>query len=186
MLKSTNETVLHCYPGLVALVTAKHEGVQNIMAAGWHSYISYDPPIYGVAIAEERFTHHLVEGSKGYAINFVPAEYAHYIERSGKLTGKDGDKFREIGAEWIEGDVVSAPILKDAYVAYECEVIDINTYGDHDWIVGNIRKFHQDKSKFNESGLPDFEKLQLPLYLGRSNYLIADTTTTLKKIDMKK
>ncbi|PYZ92085.1 flavin oxidoreductase [Salipaludibacillus keqinensis] len=182
MLESTTKTVMHCYPGLIALVTAKSDDKQNIMAAGWHSYISYDPAIYGVAVAKERFTHHLIQESGKFAINFVPAEYAHWIEASGKKSGADGDKFTRMFAKWKEGETTGAPILQNAYVAYECEVIDTNTYGDHDWIVGKITRFHKDNEKFGEDGLPDFSKLQLPLFLGRSKYLIADHATTMKEI----
>ncbi|SES36581.1 flavin reductase family protein [Salipaludibacillus aurantiacus] len=186
MLESTPRTVMHCYPGLIALVTAKNDETQNIMAAGWHSYISYDPPIYGVAVAKERFTHHLIKESGNFAINFVPAEYAHFIEASGKKSGSDGDKFTKLMAKWKKGEATGAPILENAYVAYECEVMDINTYGDHDWIVGKITLFHQDKERFEENGLPDFSKLQLPLFLGQSKYLIADKATTMKEIHLDK
>lgn len=88
MRKWTEKTVMHSYPGMVALVTSYWNGKQNIMAAGWHTYISYDPPIYGVAIAKERYTHHLVENSKAFAINFVSERFAHYIQQSGTLSGK--------------------------------------------------------------------------------------------------
>ncbi|MDQ0256108.1 flavin reductase (DIM6/NTAB) family NADH-FMN oxidoreductase RutF [Evansella vedderi] len=183
MLQSTDQTILHCYPGLIALVTAKNEDTQNVMAAGWHSYISYAPAIYGVAVGKERFTHHLIEKSKSFAINFVTAEYAHYIEGAGKLTGADGDKFEVLHMEWNEGITVPSPILKAAYVAYECQVMDIQTYGDHDWIVGEITKFHRDESKF-ENGLPKFENLQIPLYIGQSKYLIGDSSSTIKEIQL--
>ncbi|MBU9714612.1 flavin reductase family protein [Evansella tamaricis] len=181
MLKSTDETVLHCYPGLIALVTAKHGDVQKIMAAGWHSYISYNPPLYGVAVAKERFTHHLIKESNSFAINFLPAEYAHIIEGAGKLSGSDGDKFKRMDISWKTGEVINSPILENAYVAYECEVIDLQSYGDHDWIVGSIKRFHQDNTKF-DGMLPNLMNLQLPLYLGQSNYLIADSSTSKKEI----
>src|SRR5690554_4362233 len=119
MLKTTDETVLHCYPGLIALVTAKQGDVQNVMAAGWHSYISFDPPVYGIAVGKERFTYDLIKNSESFAINFVPAEYAHYIEAAGKLTGRDGDKFERVGMKWKEGETVPSPILEAAYVAYQ-------------------------------------------------------------------
>lgn len=183
MIKATNELVLHSYPGLMALVTAKHGDVQNVMTAGWHSYISVEPPMYGVAIGKERFTHHLIKESHSFAINFVPAQYAHYIEAAGKLTGRDGDKFERIGMKWKEGETTASPILENAYVAYECSVIDIHSYGDHDWIVANITKFHRDDSKF-ENGLPNFDKINLPLFLGQSKYLITDNATTIKEIKL--
>ncbi|ADU28605.1 flavin reductase family protein [Evansella cellulosilytica] len=186
MLQSTDKTVLHCYPGLVALVTAKHESTQNIMAAGWHSYISYDPAIYGVAVAKERFTHHLIKNSESFAINFIPAEFAHYIEGSGKLTGANGDKFTTLKIDWKSGETVNSPILKDAYVAYECKVIDMQTYGDHDWIVGKITKFHKDSTKFTDKGLPNFSAVELPIYLGQSKYIIANQSTTVKEVSLDK
>lgn len=185
MLKSTDETVLHCYPGLIALVTAKHEDTQNVMAAGWHSYISYAPAIYGVAVAKERFTHHLIEKSQSFAINFVSADFAHYIEGAGKLTGADGDKLEALKMEWDSGLTVPSPILKTSYVAYECQVLDIQSYGDHDWIVGKITKFHKDETKF-ENGLPKLDNLQLPLYLGQSKYLIGDANSTIKEVKLTK
>ncbi len=183
--EKTTKTVMHCYPGMVALVTAEWEGTPNIMSAGWHSYISIDPPMYGVAIGEERFTHHLVKNAGAYAINFVPAEYAHYIQQAGTLTGSSVDKFQELGIEWEAGETICAPILKAAYVAYECKVVDIKRYGDHDWIVGTIEMFHKDPECFTEKGLPNWDKLNIPLYLGRSQYLVADQKTTTINLHKK-
>jgi flavin reductase (DIM6/NTAB) family NADH-FMN oxidoreductase RutF len=182
MREKTTKTVMHSYPGMVALVTAEWEGKKNIMAAGWHSYISYEPPIYGVAIAEERFTHHLVKQSGEFAINFVPGELAHFIQHAGITSGADIDKFAAFDIAFEEGETVKSPILKDAYVAYECKVVDNQRYGDHDWIVGQISMFYKDVERFKENGLPDWEKLHIPLYLGRSEYLIADETCKIKKV----
>ncbi|RXJ01920.1 flavin reductase family protein [Anaerobacillus alkaliphilus] len=185
MLKSTNKTVLHCYPGLIALVTAEWDGTKNIMAAGWHSYISYDPPIYGVAIGEERFTHHLVKNSGEFAIQFVPAEFAEYIEGSGKNTGRDGNKFDLLNISHKQGETVNCPILTEAYVVYECKVRDVQRYGDHDWFVGDITMFHKDETCF-ENGLPNWDKLEIPLYLGQSQYVIANRETKKISIELKK
>ncbi|OIJ15121.1 flavin oxidoreductase [Anaerobacillus alkalilacustris] len=185
MLKSTNETVLHCYPGLIAVVTAEWNGTKNIMAAGWHSYMSYAPPIYGVAIAEERFTHHLVKNSGEFAIHFLPAEFAHYIEGSGKLSGKDGDKLEALNIPYKKGETVNSPILTDAYVVYECKVKDIQKFGDHDWIVGEITKFHKDETCF-DGFLPNWDKLEIPLYIGQSQYVIANKETKKITVELNK
>lgn len=184
MRKPTTQTVMHSYPGMVALVTAEYEGKRNIMAAGWHSYISYDPPIYGVAIAKERFTHQLVVQSGQFAINFVPGEHAHMIQASGSTSGESLDKFEHFHIDYEQGQTISAPILKEAYVAYECHVTDINTYGDHDWIVGDIKLFYKDNECFQDNGLPDWNKHSIPLYIGRSQYLIANNET--KRVDLYK
>jgi flavin reductase (DIM6/NTAB) family NADH-FMN oxidoreductase RutF len=174
MITAISRQIMHSYPGMVALVTVSHDGERNIMAAGWHSYISYDPAIYGVAIGRERHTYHLVKEAGKFAINFLPFEKASFIQHAGVLSGSNCNKL-ELGNMAFElGQATESPILRDAYVAYECEVIDSNEYGDHDWFVGKIVQFYQDKEKFQSNGLPDFEKLSIPLYLGRSMYTSVD------------
>jgi flavin reductase (DIM6/NTAB) family NADH-FMN oxidoreductase RutF len=170
MIKNVQSTVMHSYPGMVALVTVSSNGEENVMAAGWHTYISYDPPIYGVAIGRERHSYTLIKEAGKFAVNFLPFEKAGFIQHAGVHSGSDTNKF-ELGKMGFDrGASTNAPILHDAYVAYECEVIDRNTYGDHDFFVGNIVQFYRDNEKFLENGLPDFEKLSIPLYVGRSLY----------------
>jgi flavin reductase (DIM6/NTAB) family NADH-FMN oxidoreductase RutF len=180
MLKGTNNKVMHSYPGLVALVTSKYENKANIMAAGWHTYISYEPPIYGVAISKERFTHSLITNSGEFTINFLPGQFCSAIQASGTITGENREKLKELNLESQDGVTVNSPILQDAYVAYECKVLDRRTYGDHDWIVGSITHFYRDEDKFIDGGLPDFQKLKIPLYVGRSKYIVLDEETELK------
>ncbi|GAA0339681.1 hypothetical protein GCM10008967_32560 [Bacillus carboniphilus] len=174
MIQAMNKQVMHSYPGMVALVTVTYNGGENIMAAGWHSYISYEPPIYGVAIGRERHTYQLIKNAGKFAINFLPFEKAAFIQQSGVFTGSKVNKFEQVEIEFEKGIATGSPILKDAYVAYECEVMDRNTYGDHDWFVGSIVQFYRDHEKFQENGLPDFNKLSIPLYLGRSMYTKVD------------
>jgi flavin reductase (DIM6/NTAB) family NADH-FMN oxidoreductase RutF len=51
--------------------------------------------------------------------------------------------------------------------------MDQRTYGDHDWFVGEMTGFYKDEELFQESGLPQWEKLSIPLYVGRSQYMMA-------------
>ncbi|MEC5425946.1 flavin reductase family protein [Virgibacillus sp. C22-A2] len=179
MRKPTENTVMHSYPGMVALVTASYNGQNNIMAAGWHSYISFQPPIYGVAIGRQRYTYDLVKNAESFAINFLAHDQAAFIQQAGVYTGEDLNKFAQGGPAYDQGITISAPILRDAYVAYECKTIDINTYGDHDWVVGEITQCYRDEKMFLKNGLPDFEKLEIPLYLGRSKYAKLDRNSSI-------
>ncbi|MET3682726.1 flavin reductase (DIM6/NTAB) family NADH-FMN oxidoreductase RutF [Alkalibacillus flavidus] len=180
MRQPTDKTVMHSYPGMVAIVTARHNGQDNVMAAGWHSYISFDPPIYGVAIGRERYTYDLIKQSEAFAVHFLPMEQATFIQQSGSFSGSHVNKFDLGGMAFDRGLTIDAPILRDAYVAYECQVIDVNTYGDHDWFVGDITQFYRDDDLFLPNGLPNDSKLTIPLYLGRSMY-----TTTGDRVEKR-
>lgn len=185
MRKPIDKIVMHSYPGMVAIVTASYNGIDNVMAAGWHSYISYEPPIYGVALGRERYTHDLVKNAGTFAVHFLPFEKAQFIQQAGVYTGKDTNKFVVGDMTFDRGLTIPAPILHDAYVAYECKVIDIQSYGDHDWVVGEIIQFYRDEEQFLENGLPNFEKLEIPLYLGRSMYTKVDSNSILKSFKVE-
>ncbi|MFT4412276.1 flavin reductase family protein [Fredinandcohnia humi] len=185
MRKPIDKKIMHSYPGMVAIVTVSHDGTDNVMAAGWHSYISSEPPIYGVAIGRERFTYELVKQTGCFAINFLPFEKAKFIQQVGVYSGKDTNKFLVGDMTFDRGMTNPAPILHDAYIAYECKVIDINLYGDHDWVVGEITQCYRDEAKFLENGQPNFAELEIPLYLGRSQYTKVDVKSVIQSFKVE-
>lgn len=181
MKRPTDRVFIHSYPGMVAIVTARWNGEQNVMAAGWHSHISINPPIYGLAVASERYTHHLIKGSGVFAVHFLPADRSEWIQQVGTASGHHLDKCSAFGIGYEEGLTADVPILTEAYVAFECRVLDVRTYGDHDWFVGAITQFYRDDELFEENGLPDLRRLEIPLYLGRSEYAVLDASVRRKR-----
>lgn len=176
MLEAVDNFKHYSYPGIVASVTSRYQGEQNIMSAGWHTLISYQPGIYGVSIRKETYSYELIERSRAFGINFLPAQHSNWIQAAGTFTGSKINKFKEYGITFTDGLKLNVPILTQAYGAYECKVIDIHTYGTHQFIVGEIVQNHCDLEKFKEDMLPDLSKLSIPLYLGRSGYLTVDDT----------
>jgi flavin reductase (DIM6/NTAB) family NADH-FMN oxidoreductase RutF len=166
---------------MVAIVTARWQDRQGVMAAGWHSYISMEPPLYGIAVAKERYTHHLIQGAGSFGVQFLPAERSEWIQQVGVATGRDQDKYTVFGLDYEDGVTADLPILVEAYIAYECRVVDVQTYGDHDWFVGTITQFYRDDELFLDNGLPDFDRLEIPLYLGRSEYAVLDSGVQHKR-----
>ena len=169
-----DDPIWYAYPGMVAVVTAKHEDKLNAMASGWHTYIGSSPGMYGISLRKETQTYKLIEKSGVFAVHFLPGRCSELIQALGTRSGADMDKFREFNIAYEEGIKVDVPILKDAYFAYECKVHSIATLADHEWIAGEVLQMYQDKSMFLEKGLVNLEKLDVPLYLGRSNYRILD------------
>ncbi len=159
------------YPGVVAVVTAQHDGERNVMAAGWHAALSSTPPLYGVAIAPERYTYDLVVKSGTFGVHFLPFEFAREIAATGTLSRSDGvDKFERLGLEWVRGEATGVPILQDAYVAYECRVTDRLPVGDHDWFVAEVLAVHHDPAAFDERMLQRADVSPAAVYYGRSTY----------------
>lgn len=156
------------YPGTVAVVTTAHEGHRTVMAAGWHAALSAEPPLYGVAVGPERFTHRLLVASGAFAVHFLPFERAAAVAGVGTLSGRDVDKFDRFDLRTCPGAVVDVPILQDAYLAYECRLSARHAVGDHDWVVGEVVALHHRPEAFDERRMLDPAHVQPFVYYGRS------------------
>ena len=162
------------YPKVAAVLTVNAGGKRNAMAAAWHSAISFKPPLYGVAVAPKRFTYQLILESKEFGINFVPFEAAELVASVGGSGGKEIDKFIKFGIAEEKSLKTSVPILKDAYAAYECKLVDNRTYGDHVWVVGEIVAVHFIDDVLTSKGTLDLDRLKPTLYLGAEFYMTTD------------
>jgi flavin reductase (DIM6/NTAB) family NADH-FMN oxidoreductase RutF len=161
------------YPKVAAILTVSIGGKKNAMAAAWHSAISFKPPLYGVAVAPKRFTYQLIVESGEFGINFVPFEAAELIASVGGSGGSEMDKFHKFNIAEEKPLKTSVPILRDAYAAYECKLVENKIYGDHAWMVGEIVAVHFTDDFFTAKGTLDVSKLNPALYLGAELYITA-------------
>jgi flavin reductase (DIM6/NTAB) family NADH-FMN oxidoreductase RutF len=71
----------------------------------------------------------------------------------------------------------TAPVLHDAYAAYECKLLDSKPYGDHVWIVGEIVAVHFLEEAFTAAGVLHIDKTRPLLYIGSDTYASIDEDT---------
>jgi len=162
----------HHYPRIAAIVTVHSEGKDNAMTAAWHSPISHTPPLFGVSLASKRYTYKLLKKAREFGINFLPFDKVELIVSIGSVSGADTDKFDKFNIKTEKPTKTTAPILKDAYAAYECRLIDSNEYGDHIWLVGEIVATHFDKVLFTPDETIDLNRVSPTLYMGADRYTI--------------
>ncbi len=162
------------YPKVAVIVTASARGRDDAMTAAWHSSISIKPPLYGIAIAPNRFTYQLITESREFGINFVPLEKASLAAVIGGTSGQEMNKFERFNIEKEKPVKTTTPILKDAYAAYECKLVDSKPYGDHLWIVGEIVAVHFLEEAFTPPEVLDLDKIKPLLYLGSDSYASMD------------
>ena len=162
------------YPRVAVIVTASAGGKDNAMTAAWHSSISVNPPLYGVSISPKRFTYQLIAESREFGINFIPFEKASLAAFVGGTLGQEMNKFERLNIKKEKPLKTEVPILKDAYAAYECKLVDSKAYGDHIWVVGEIVVVHFLKDVFTEKQILDLNKIKPLLYIGAEFYATSD------------
>jgi flavin reductase (DIM6/NTAB) family NADH-FMN oxidoreductase RutF len=165
------------YPKVAVIVTASARGREDAMTAAWHSSISLKPPLYGIAIASKRFTYQLITESQEFGINFIPSEKASLAAAIGGTSGKQMDKFERLNIKKEKPLKTTAPILKDAYAAYECKLVDNKPYGDHLWLVGEIVAVHFLEEAFTPAEVLDLDNIKPLLYLGSDQYASTDKSS---------
>ncbi|MGQ9546699.1 MAG: flavin reductase family protein [Dehalococcoidia bacterium] len=161
-------------PRVAVIVTASTEGREGAMTAAWHSSISFKPPLYGVAITSKRFTYQLIMQSQAFGINFIPFEKASLAAAIGGTSGREISKFERFNMKKERSLKTSAPILKDAYAAYECKLVDSRPYGDHIWLVGEVAAVHLAEEVFTPAQILDLNRVRPLLYLGSDFYASTD------------
>jgi flavin reductase (DIM6/NTAB) family NADH-FMN oxidoreductase RutF len=162
------------YPRAATIVTANHNGRKNAMAVAWHCPVSFNPPYYGVAISPKRYTYHMIAESGQFGINFIPYDKVSLVAAVGGSSGSYTDKFTEFNLTEDSSIKLDVPILRDAYVAYECKVIESRVFGDHAWMIGEILASHTAGNLLKEDGTLDLSVVKPTLYLGGDTYCSTD------------
>ena len=174
----------HHFPRAATIITAQAKGKENAMTAAWHSSISSKPPIYGVSMSPKRFTYQLIVDSKEFGVNFLPFAETELIASVGGSGGQLVDKFQRFNIARDKPVKTAVPILKAAYTAYECQLVDDRECGDHRWLVGEIVAVHWLEEAFTPDEVIDLDKVSPALYLGQELYLTT-AKETIKYLDRK-
>jgi flavin reductase (DIM6/NTAB) family NADH-FMN oxidoreductase RutF len=172
------------YPRLVVIVTSQARGKENAMTVAWHSPISLRPPLYGIAVTPQRSSYELILEGKEFGVNFIPFEKAELMASVGGSRGKEIDKFERFHIPKEKALKTAVPLLKDAYLAYECRLIDHKAYGDHEWLVGEILATHILEEAFTSQGVLDVARFNPALYLSGEFY-ITTRRETLQHLDRR-
>jgi flavin reductase (DIM6/NTAB) family NADH-FMN oxidoreductase RutF len=127
----------------VVLLTARHEGQENVWPIDWHIPLSLEPQLYGVSLTTRGFGTELVRASGAFVVNYVPAAWEEIIFFCGRTSGRTVDKFAQAGLVKEEATAINAPRLADALGFLECQVIQAIDAGDHTLFIGQVRQAAQ-------------------------------------------
>lgn len=110
--------------GPTVLVSARHAGRSNVMAAAWAMPLDFDPPKVTVVIDKNTFTRRLIEASGTFALSVPCRALADATYAAGSLSGADHeDKFAACGLTGFAAQRIDAPLVEGCVAWLECRVI---------------------------------------------------------------
>lgn len=149
------------FPVPPVMVTCGTMDKANVLTIAWTGIINSEPPMTYISVRPSRFSHAIISETKEFVINITNLPLARACDFCGVRSGKNVDKFKEIGLEIEKAFVVSSPILKSAPVSLECRVTEIKKFGTHDMFMAEIVNVNIDDKYIEEDGRLAIEKAGL-------------------------
>lgn len=122
-MPETTPPVSGVIPCATILLTAVAHNRQDAMTATG-VFVTEDPPILSVSIAEHITTHFLIGSSGEFVANIAASDQAELAVRLGSTHGKDVDKIEHFEIPVERAEKVAAPRIKGSYASLDCRVID--------------------------------------------------------------
>jgi flavin reductase (DIM6/NTAB) family NADH-FMN oxidoreductase RutF len=110
--------------GPVVLVSSAAGGRDNVMPAAWVMPIDFAPPLVAVVLAEDSYTREQVDASGELALSIPHASMLDALYEAGQVSGRDGDKWAQVGLARLPASKVAAPLVEGCLGWLECRVVE--------------------------------------------------------------
>lgn len=158
------------YPLPAVMVSCGDMKNSNIITVAWTGIINTNPAMCYISVRPERFSHELIKKNGEFVINLTTKELARATDWCGVKSGRDFDKFKEMGLTKEKATIVKSPMIAESPISVECKVDKIVSLGSHDMITAKIVAINVSDKFVNEKGAFDISKCDLMAYANGGYY----------------
>lgn len=158
------------YPLPAVMVSCGDMKNSNIITVAWTGIINTNPAMCYISVRPERFSHELIKKNGEFVINLTTKELARATDWCGVKSGRDFDKFKEMGLTKEKATIVKSPMISESPISVECKVDKIVPLGSHDMITAKIVAINVSDKFVNEKGAFDISKCDLMAYANGGYY----------------
>lgn len=155
--------MLYPLPAVMVSVADK-EGNTNIITVAWAGTVCTNPPMLSISVRPERHSYGMIKDTMEFVVNLTTEELAYATDYCGVRSGRDVDKFKEMGLTPEEAAEVKAPLIKESPVNIECKVKEILELGSHHMFLAEVVAVHVDETYMNEKNKFELSKAKPMVY----------------------
>jgi flavin reductase (DIM6/NTAB) family NADH-FMN oxidoreductase RutF len=160
-MKKIVNTATYLFPTPVAMISCGgDQTAPNIITIAWIGVVCSEPTILSVSIRPGRHSYAMIKQTGEFVVNIPAESQLASLDFCGVASGRDVDKFKELGLTAVPASKVSAPLIKECPVNLECKVIDSRKLGTHDMFLAEVVAVHLDDEVMNEKGGIDISRLK--------------------------
>lgn len=159
------------YPLPAAMISCgSHPNEYNIITVSWLGTICTNPPMCYISVRPERHSYEIIKRNMEFVINLTSEKLSRATDWCGVRSGKNYNKFQEMGLTPAKATAVSAPIIEESPLCIECRVKEIISLGSHDMFISDVVNVQADENYFDpETGRFDMQSAKLLAY-SHGNY----------------
>jgi len=126
----------------------------NILTISWTGTICSDPVMCYISVRPVRYSYDIIKRNGEFVINLTTKSLAFATDWCGVKSGKDYNKFKEMGLTPVAATKVKAPLIEESPVNIECIVKEIKVLGSHHMFISEVVAVNADEKYIDrETGL---------------------------------
>lgn len=160
------------YPLPVVMVSvADRDGRPNIITVAWAGTVCTNPPMLSISVRPERYSYPILKETGEFVVNLTTRELAFATDYCGVKSGRDVDKFKELGLTPLKAEHVGTPLIAESPVNIECKVREVLPLGSHHMFLADVVAVHADEKYMDEKHKFHLEKAE-PIVYSHGAYLV--------------
>ena len=146
--------------GLILLCTRSAEGIYDLAPIAWNCPLDYDPVSRLLLVCDTgHASYDNLRARPDFILALPGAAQRDIVERSGSISGRDGDKYAALGIRAFPGTAVDAMIPEGASAWAECRLLRIALAGTSAIVIGEVisakatKDFWKDRLHYVKEGI---------------------------------
>ncbi len=162
------------YPLPAVMVSCGDMENSNIITIAWTGIINTDPAMTYISIRKERHSYDIIKNSKEFVINLTNEDIVKATDFCGVKSGRDLDKFKKTNLTKEAATIVKCPMIKEAPISIECELVEIKELGSHDMFMAKILAVNVDDKYLDSTGAFNMADCKLIAYSHGKYYSLGE------------
>ena len=182
------------YPLPAVLVSVSDgAGRDNVFTVAWAGTVCTNPPMVSISVRPSRYSFEMIRKTGEFVLNLTTDDLAFAADFCGVRSGRDVDKFKELGLEKEEAAFVRAPLIGQSPVNIECRVDRELELGSHVMFLASVEAVHVRKKDLDDKNRLLLNQTGLMVYshgeyrsLGKKLGFFGYSVQKKKKMSVKK
>lgn len=141
--------MLYPLPAVLVSVSDK-DGRDNILTVAWAGTVCTNPPMVSISVRPERYSYGMLRETGEFVINLTTEKLAYATDYCGVKSGREEDKFQNLGLTKLASREVKAPGIAESPVNIECRVRHVEELGSHHMFLADVVAVTVDEAYMDE------------------------------------